>query len=157
MKRLFLRLKQLLGIKIIVFLDMDGVLADFDGAITSGVTNDPPEMFEAGFFRKLKVHEGAKDAVEALLANPNLRVYIGSKPTYKNPLCATEKFQWIIEHFPALKKRIVLACNKELLQGDVLVDDDFERWAHKFHGHFIHFDRTNPKKSWEAVVAELCK
>lgn len=135
---------------------MDGVLANFDAAIKNHIP-DPPEMFVPGFFRNLAVHDGAKKAVAALLANKNLDIYIGSKATSEAPNCATEKFEWIAEHFPALKKRIVLVCDKKLLRGDVLVDDDIKRWGHKFVGQFIHFDRWHPKESWEAVVKELCK
>lgn len=140
----------------VVFVDLDGVMADFDGAVTSGVENDPPEMFVAGFFRNLKVMEGAKEAIEILMANPNLEIYVGSKPTYKNTKCATEKFDWIQEHFPALKKRMVLVCDKKLLRGDFLIDDDVKRWGHKFKGAFIHFDRFKPKQEW-ARITELLK
>lgn len=142
--------------KKIVYLDMDGVLADFDAAITNHVP-DPPEMFVPGFFRNLAVMDGAKEGVAALLANKNLEVYIGSKATSKATNCATEKMEWIKEHFPALLRHMVLVCDKKLLRGDVLVDDDIKRWGHKFQGQFIHFDRENPKKSWENVVKELCK
>lgn len=142
--------------KRIVFLDMDGVLADFDGAIINKVW-DPPEMFVPGFFRNLAVHDGAKEAVAALLANENLEIYIGSKMTSKALNCATEKMEWIAEHFPALLRQMCLVCDKKLLRGDVLVDDDMERWGQSFDGQFIHFDRNNPRQSWEAVVKELCK
>lgn len=135
---------------------MDGVLADFDAAIRNHIP-DPPEMFIPGFFRNLAVMDGAKEAVSALLANKKLEIYIGSKVTSRAPNCATEKMLWIQEHFPALKRRMTLVCDKGLLRGDVLVDDDIKRWAHKFDGQFIHFNRKNPRKSWEAVVKELCK
>lgn len=134
---------------------MDGVLADFDGAITSTVELDPPEMFVPGFFRGLKVHEGAKDAVAKILADGRYEVFIGSKTTWKNTLCATEKMDWIAEHFPALKKKMMLVCNKKLLRGDILIDDDLERWAKVFVGQFIHFDKFNPKQSWSDTLKLL--
>jgi len=136
----------------VIFLDMDGVMADFDGAITSKGVYDPPEMFVPGFFRNLKVTEGAKEAVEALLALPDVEIYIGSKMTSKAPNCATEKVEWIKEHFPDLLKNMVLCCDKKLLRGDILIDDDMERWGKSFIGLFLHFDHTNHKKSWKTVV-----
>jgi len=141
--------------KKIVFLDMDGVLADFDVMITSGVDNDPPEMFVPGFFRNLPVIKGSKKAVETLLANKNLEIYIGSKVTSKATNCATEKMEWIREHFPKLLRRMVLVCDKKLLNGDYLIDDDYERWAKKFKGKFLHFKQENPKASWKRILKEF--
>jgi 5'(3')-deoxyribonucleotidase len=71
--------------------------------------------------------------------------------------CASEKMEWIQEHFPALLRRMCLVCDKKLLRGHVLVDDDAALWKKKFKGKFIHFDRNNPADSWRAVVEELCK
>lgn len=133
---------------------MDGVLADFEGALAN-VVPDPPEMFRQGFFRSLKVMPGAKLAVNALLSDPGLRVYVGSKHSAENAYSATEKLQWIEEHFPSLLKRIVLVCDKGLLRGDYLVDDDAHRWEKKFIGEFIHFDRYEPYSSWVKVCQKL--
>lgn len=141
--------------KKIVFLDMDGVLANFEGALAQ-IIQDPPEMFLPGFFRNLKPMEGAKEAIAILLANPRLDIYIGSKPSSKNTLSATEKMDWVAEHFPALKDRIVLVCDKSLLRGHFLIDDDVGLWGHKFKGAFFHFDRNKPKEEWTRVV-ELLK
>lgn len=148
----------------IVFLDIDGVLADFDNALPPeqrrkpGVNNwDPPAMFEPGFFRGLPVMPGAKKAVASLLADPSIQLYVGSKPTTKALTCPTEKYQWIGEHFPELLRRVCLVCDKGLLLGDVLVDDDKDRWAESFIGTFIHFDRSRPEASWRRVLAEIAK
>lgn len=139
--------------KKIVFVDMDNVIADFDGAIAK-VVHDPPEMFEPGFFRNLKVMPGAKEGVAALLQNPNLKVYIGTKHTTKTDYSPSEKVGWIREHFPSLLKRMFIVTDKHLLRGDYLVDDD-KRWQN-FPGTFIHFDKTKPAEEWIRVV-ELLK
>src|SRR6185369_14748323 len=116
----------------IVGIDMDGVLADFDGGVgRPGHEQDPPEMFVPGFFIKLQLMPGAKDAVTELLQNKNLRIYICSKPTTKALNCATEKYQWIQKHFPELLNRVCLMGNKELFAGDYLIDDDYNRWGKK--------------------------
>ena len=135
--------------KHVVFLDMDGVLADFDGAISVHM-QDPPEMFEPGFFRNLKVMPGAKEGVQALLDNPRLKVYIGTKHTTKTDHSPSEKVAWVREHFPSLLKKMFIVTDKHLLRGDFLIDDDL-RWK-KFPGKFIHFDKTNPESEWKRIV-----
>lgn len=140
---------------LVVFLDMDGVMADFEAALPAGFGWDPPEMFVPGFFRNLPVMAGAKEAIAALMADPTLDVYVGSKHTSKVTTCASEKMEWIKEHFPPLLRKVVLVCDKGLLRGDVLVDDDLERWKGKFDGKFIHFDQRKPRESWERVVRDL--
>src|ERR1700688_4792917 len=140
--------------KKVVFLDMDGVMADFEGAV-SNIIPDPPEMFVPGFFRNLKVMPGAHFAVAQILKMSHLEVYIGSKPTTGNLHSSIEKYQWVAVNFPMLLKKIVLVCNKALLRGDVLVDDDKDRWEKKFVGTFIHFDKNNQEASWKHVVKQL--
>ena len=142
----------------IVYLDMDGVLADFwRGVGRPGAEWNPPEMYVKGFFRNLPVMAGAKEAVAELLTIPGIDVYIASKPDSTNMDSATEKYQWINEHFPELIKKIFLTCDKGHLNGDYLIDDDIDRWGPKFKGQLIHFDEHAPLDSWRRVLAELRK
>lgn len=139
--------------KKIIYVDMDGVLADFDGAIPNiqkGVL--APEAYLQGFFRNLKVMPNARWGVSELLKMEEYDLFIASKPMNKNVFSATEKFQWVNEHFPELSKKIFLTCDKGHLNGHYLIDDDKERWEKKFRGIFIHFDKMAPAKSWEEIV-----
>lgn len=143
--------------KKIVYLDMDGVLADFDGACTSGYTffeNKPVEMLVAGFYRNLKVMPGAREAVTKLLADDRYDVWIGTKPSTNNLYCATEKMLWIQEHFPELIRKTMIVCDKGLLRGDYLIDDDV-KWGGRFKGKMFLFQNKNPKKAWEKVLQDL--
>ena len=135
---------------------MDGVLADFNkGVGRPGFERNPPEMYEQYFFRNLPVMEGAKEAVAQLLEHKDIDLYIASKPDSINLWCATEKFQWIQEHFPALLKKIFLTCDKGHLNGDFLIDDDFKQWGNKFKGNLLVFDENNPKESWARILEAL--
>lgn len=136
--------------RVVVFLDMDGVLADFDAGVGKHCAQDedPPQMFEPGFYRNLPVIVGAKEAVQNLLQIPLIDLQIATKPTTKNLHCATEKYQWVEEHFPQLLRKMTLTHDKSLLLGDVLVDDD-SKWELGFLGEFYLFDGTKPKDSWD--------
>lgn len=143
----------------IVYIDMDGVIANFakGAGIKPGspLDTDPPAMFEKGFYRNLEVMPGAKVTINVLETYPELEVHIASKPTTKNLYCATEKFEWIQEHFPNfLRGRTHIIQNKGLLIGDYLIDDD-KKWEPLFKGKFILFDETNPADSWLKVLKEL--
>ena len=137
--------------KKIVFLDMDGPLANFNKGIGRWpFEKDPPEMFQQGFFLNLAVVPGAKWAVNELLQIPQLSICIGSKHTVENVHCASEKIGWLWTHFPSLVKRTCLVFDKTLLKGDYLIDDD-KKWE-GFDGHFFHFDEHNPELSWTEIV-----
>lgn len=137
----------------IVYIDMDGVLADFEKGIgRPGHEWDAPEMFVPGFFRRLEVLPGAKEAVGKLLTFSQLDVYIATKPTTKALGCATEKFQWIEEHFPDLLRKMFITCDKGHLNGDYLIDDDISAWGQKFKGTFVHFDQFNSEEAWKKIV-----
>lgn len=144
--------------KKIVFLDMDGVLANFWKACPSGYRDEdhdcPIEMLRGGFFSKLEVMPGAKEAVNKLMRDERYDVWIGSKPSTKNLYCATEKFLWIEEHFPNLLRKVNLVTHKGLLRGHYLVDDDRE-WEKHFDGEFIWFDESRPVYSWNKVLHQL--
>jgi len=142
--------------KKIVFVDMDGVLGSFFGALGRVVTPDeePMEIYDKGFYRNMPVMEGAVWAIEALLENDNLDVWVASKPTYKSEYCVQEKLDWISEHFPELKKKVFLVPNKNLLKGDYLIDDHPNKW-NSFEGEVIYFNPLEPVKSWIRAIAAI--
>lgn len=142
--------------KYTIFIDMDGVLANFDGQVKSPKmpgSGLPSEMLHKGFFLQLGVMEGAKEAIAELEKLETVELFIATKISTKNLHAATEKMQWIEEHFPSLLKNIFIACDKTKLRGDMLIDD-FQRWKN-FPGHFFHFDHANPKQSWQDAVAYI--
>ena len=135
-----------------LFLDADGVLADFDaGARTLlGMT---PAQFEArhgrrDFWRRIAA---APNFYGSLPQMPDARRLFDAlehlKPTILTGLplgnwAAPQKVKWASEHFPGVPIITCMACDKHLHMqpGDVLVDDrENHRAAYEEEGVvFIH-------------------
>lgn len=141
--------------KYVIYTDQDGVLANFIGSIPNGhlLTHDsePSEMYEKGFYRNLKVNDGALEAIDKILSSNKIDLYVASKPAVKNPYCASEKYEWLQEHFPPLFKKTFLTCDKTLLRGDMLIDDHPTRWKN-FEGIVFPFNHLEPRESWAKVI-----
>jgi 5'(3')-deoxyribonucleotidase len=145
-----------------VLTDMDGVLADFDRRmreLRGGYWDrmvDPPEMFEPGFFRGLPIVPGAKEGIARLLAaKDRIKLYVATKPV-RNAHCPGEKILWIEEHFPELHQHIILTCDKGILHGDYLIDDDWDgRWEKVFRGKMIKFHTHDAENSWRKATQEI--
>ena len=139
--------------KKIIYFDMDGVMANFIAGVGSDIplTEKPPEMYTEGFYRNLPVMEGAKEAIATFLNDPRFDVFIASKPAKHSKYCASEKYEWVKEHFPSLYNRIVLICDKTLLRGHFLVDDNPERWV-AFDGCVIGFNPKYGATEWERIT-----
>lgn len=145
--------------KKVAYLDLDGVLANFDKAVNrmpgDPYIEDPPEMFEKGFFRRLELVPGSKAFVNEIMTFSGLDVFIASKPSTKNIYSVVEKYEWVEEHFPELLKKIFLVCDKSHLIGHYLIDDDIDRWGKIFPGTFLHFDPKDRQGSFDWILEYL--
>jgi len=136
----------------IVLLDMDDVLADFEGRFFERWRTLYPDLFyihpdqrdrfyvelqmppelrekaraikrEPGFFLGLEPLPGAPEAARRMLELGH-EVFICTAPITDCATCPMEKFQWAGRHLgPEWLKRVIIASDKTLVRGDFLVDD----------------------------------
>lgn len=137
-----------------LLVDMDGVLCDFAGAFKrehSDTVKFPQSRW--GFFTNLEPIPNSIYMVKQLMKH--FDVYILTRPSYKNPLCYTEKRIWIEKYFGLeFCKNIIMADDKSMVLGDFLVDDSIGDGQLKFKGEFIRYG-SNEYRDWFDVYDHL--
>jgi hypothetical protein len=141
--------------KLIIHLDMDGVLANFEKAMTEHPKHGTKGWKPDGAldFSKFEPMPGSIEAVEQIIALGH-DVYVASTAPWNNPSAWGQKRNWIAEHFPALKRKVTLTHHKNLLIGDILIDDTTYRGQKDFNGTFIHF-KPNLGVDWKFCVETI--
>jgi 5'-nucleotidase len=167
-----------------LIVDMDGVLADvwsqylaYDERDTgrrksvADVAGMPElEAFARaqeyvrtpGFFRNAPVIDGSRRVMEQL--NRRYEVFVVSA-AIEFPQSLNEKVEWLGEHFPLIPwQRIVLCGSKQIIRGDIMIDDHFKNLDF-FEGRTILFTQPHNQthdshrhqrvNSWDEVARLL--
>lgn len=158
--------------KKILYIDLDGVVADFDKAINGHLSimdidknfNDEESRCKVVdkicednpyFFHNLEPIEGSIDAVKKLFGLYDL--YFLSTAMWWIPNSFTGKRIWIEKHFGELAiKRLILTHRKDLNIGHYLVDDRLKNGVVDFKGIHIHFG-TEMFPNWEVTYDYLSR
>ena len=161
--------------KKILYIDMDGVIADFDIALEvydSEINNfnHQNDLIQAeirsrkvdvicekndDFFYRIPIINGAIETINKLFEI--FDVYFLSTPMWNVPQSYIGKRIWIEEHFGELaSKRLILTHRKDLNIGEFLIDDRLCNGVENFKGTHIHFG-TKDFPDWETTFRYLEK
>jgi len=146
------------GMKKIVYVDMDNVLADFPSAFPKLPKSTLDEYRDRedeipGIFSLMTPVPGAVDAFKELAKRFN--VYVLSTSPWENQGAWSDKLLWVKKYLGDIaRKRLILTHHKELHIGDYLIDDRVKNGAADFRGEHIHF-KTDRFPDWESVMEYL--
>jgi len=152
-------------------VDMDETLCDYSGAIAAGLARlrgpredpkledgpNPPAHIAArkrlitavpGFWRNLAPLRSGFDVLDILISL-GFDTYIVTKGPAGLPSAWTEKVEWCREHAPGLP--LVVADHKEVVAGDVLVEDwppYIERWLERCPQGLVVVPATPWNSDW---------
>jgi 5'(3')-deoxyribonucleotidase len=139
-----------------IFIDMDGVIVDFDGyALKLNLTADEIKK-RPGAYLSMEPMPGAIEAVRMLIGM-GFEVWAATKPPTGVALAYSEKAAWIFEHFPELRSRLIITHDKGLLGdgGDYLIDDrPHQANCDRFVGTLIVFREGN---RWPEILDQFRK
>ena len=137
-----------------IFIDMDGVISDFEtGAKDEALKKGVPKLSRPDLFvdyRNLDIIPGAVEAVYKL--NQDFDVFIATTPPWDRPEVWGHKREWLEEHFPYLKRKLILTHRKDLLIGDILIDDTRFRGQPDFKGNWFWFNKDWNNRNWNACL-----
>ena len=145
-------------VKKILYVDMDGVLVDFN----SGINRLSTKMWESYcshpedapvVFALMDPIPGAVEAINRLA--DKFDVYILSTAPWNNPSAWSDKLNWVKMHLgKQFEKKLILSHHKELLCGDYLVDDWDKHGSSEFQGEWIQYG-SQQFLDWDAVEEYL--
>jgi len=147
-----------LFVKKTVYVDMDGVLVDFN----SGVNRLSNAMFKQysgrvknapGIYSLMDPMPGAIEALKRL--REKYDIYILSTAPWDNPSAWSDKLNWVkLNMDEYYVKRLILTHHKNLLNGSFLIDDNDTHGAGQFGGELIRLGSSS-FPDWPAVEAYL--
>lgn len=124
-----------------VFVDMDGVIVDFDRfRADRGLTGEQVKAMP-GAYLQMQPIDGAIAAVRSLIGM-GYDVWLATKPPTGIPHAYSDKAAWVLEHLPELRRRIIITHDKGLLgdEGDYLCDDrPHKANCERFSGTLLRF------------------
>ena len=143
----------------IIYIDMDGTLADFDKAKIEDQKKNPELKFPQsvpGFFLKLEPIDYSLSCVSQLEESGKYEIWFATAPSVKNLHCYNEKAEWIKNYFgEEYLERLIIIPDKSKLIGHYLIDDrHIGKGQDGFQGELIHL-HSEKWPSWIDITAYL--
>lgn len=139
-----------------VFIDLDGVVVDFEAYMHAHTMTSEEVKKQNGAYLSMPAIPGALDAVRSIIGM-GYKVWIATKPPTGIAYAYADKAQWVLTHLPELKRRIILTHDKGLLGSidDYLIDDrPHKANCEQFSGKLISYSESN---EWPSILAYLSK
>jgi 5'(3')-deoxyribonucleotidase len=149
--------------KKVIWIDMDGVLVDFQGHVDALLEKNPKLKDHylgcvdqiPGIFRDPPPINGAISAVKKLYDSGEYELYIATAAPWGNPESATDKRYWIEKYFGDIfHKKMCITHLKHMLIGDYLIDDRLKNGADRFTGTLLQFG-TDEYPDWDSIIKKL--
>ena len=139
--------------KIILLVDMDNVVCDYESAHLESIKKFPEMAYPQAqykFFENLKPMPGAIDGIDFLRGH--FKTFFLTRPSVKNPLNYTEKRIWIEENIDyEMCKNLILCYDKTMVRGDYLIDDNVHTGIYKPVWDHIHFG-SDKFPGWTEII-----
>jgi 5'(3')-deoxyribonucleotidase len=138
----------------VIFIDMDDTIADYTANVKKYKTLNPTQPFpqaQWGFFLELEPLPGAIESIKYLVEIGH-DVRFLSRPSTKNYNCYSEKAYWISKFLgPEWVDKLILSCDKSIVKGDILIDDQGGFGQEEFEGKWIRFG-SDEFPDWTSVM-----
>ncbi len=140
--------------KLTIFIDMDGVIANFDKAHSDLEKSENKKVYRPDLVLDFSTFEPMPGAIDGVrkLTEMGHDLFIATTPPWDHPDAWAQKRDWILTWFPQFKKKMFLTHRKDLLKGDILIDDSAGRGQPQFEGTWMHFGKDC---DWDMVVNSI--